>query len=45
MGRRYLPGQHPASPPKAFDPANTALIYDAPPEQDRWPEYPSPAGG
>jgi len=45
MGKRYLPGQHPTSPPKAFDPANTVTIYDQVPEADRWPEYPSPAGG
>ncbi|HEX4905674.1 MAG TPA: hypothetical protein VFU93_09500 [Acidimicrobiales bacterium] len=42
MGKRYLPGQHPASPPKAFDPANTATIYDKPPPNDQWPEYPPP---
>jgi hypothetical protein len=45
MGKRYLPGQHPASPPKAFDPANTVTIYEEVPEPDRWPDYPSPAGG
>jgi hypothetical protein len=44
MGKRYLPTKHPSSPPKAFDPANTVTIYDKPPPQDQWPEYPSPAG-
>jgi hypothetical protein len=44
-GRRYLPGQHPASPPKAFDQAGTVTIYDTPPESDRWPEYPPPQHG
>ena len=43
MGKRYLPGQHPDAPPKAFDPANTATIYESPPPNDQWPEYPSPA--
>ncbi len=42
MGRRYLPGQWPDGPPRAFDPANTVTIYDQPPEADRWPEYPPP---
>jgi hypothetical protein len=45
MGLRYLPTKHPTTPPKAFDPANTVTIYDKPPPQDQWPEYPSPAGG
>jgi hypothetical protein len=43
MGRRYLPGQHPATVPKAFDPANTVTVYDEAPAPDRWPEYPSPS--
>lgn len=42
MGKRYLPGQHPSSPPKAFDPNNTATVYNEPPPNDRWPDYPSP---
>ena len=41
-GKRYLPGTHPSSPPKAFDEAGTVLIYDKPPPQDQWPEYPPP---
>jgi hypothetical protein len=44
MGKRYMPTFHPNTPPKAFDPANTVTIYDKPPAQDQWPEYPSPAG-
>ena len=42
LGKRYLPGQHPKGLPKAFDPANTATIYDKPPPNDQWPEYPPP---
>ncbi|HVM54714.1 MAG TPA: hypothetical protein VM262_16120 [Acidimicrobiales bacterium] len=44
-GKRYLPTQHPNRPPKAFDTAGTVLIYEEPPEQDRWPEYPPPERG
>jgi hypothetical protein len=42
MGKRYLPTQHPASPPKAFDPNNTVTIYEKVPPQDQWPDYPPP---
>lgn len=45
MGKRYLAGQWPDSDPRVFDPANTATIYEEPPPQDRWPEYPPPNRG
>ena len=43
MGKRYLPGTMADAPPKAFDPANTATIYEKPPPNDQWPEYPPPS--
>ena len=45
MGKRYLPTQHPSTDPKAFDPANTVMVYDQPPPSDKWPEYPPPKRG
>lgn len=38
-GRRYLPGQWPTRPPKAFDPNGTVVIYEDTPESDRAPQY------
>jgi hypothetical protein len=42
-GKRYLPGEHPTTEPKAFDPKGTVTIYEKPPPQDARPCYPSPA--
>lgn len=39
-GRRYSPGQWPASEPRVFDPANAPTAYDQLPEPDRYPTYP-----
>jgi len=38
-GKRYLPGEHPTSDPKAFDPAGTVTVYDSVPDSDKTPEY------
>jgi len=38
-GKRYLPGQHPQTPPKAFDPNGAPTILDRAPENERAPEY------
>ena len=40
MGKRYLPGQMPTQPFKAFDPANTVTVYDELPPPDKYPQYP-----
>ncbi len=42
MGKRYLPGQQPNADTKAFQPENTALIYDDYPPGDEPPDYPPP---
>ncbi len=42
-GRRFLPGEHPKTDPKAFVTAGTVTIYEKPPPVDRWPCYESPA--
>lgn len=39
-GRRYLPGQQPASEPAAFTRSGTVTVYDEPPPSDRPPSYP-----
>ena len=39
MGKRYLPGQFPSAPFKAFDMANTVTIYNDRPAQDKPPDY------
>ena len=39
-GRRYLPGEHPATDPKAFDRDGTVTMYSQPPPADRSPDYP-----
>lgn len=38
-GVRYVPGAHPDSKPKAFDPNGAVTVYDSTPDSDRWPEY------
>jgi hypothetical protein len=44
MGKRYLPGELPATEPAVFDEADTVLVYDERPEADRPPEYPRRSG-
>jgi hypothetical protein len=44
-GKRYMPGQHPKAPPKAFDRNGAVHVYNDPPAQDRPPEYPPPRRG
>lgn len=44
-GKRYLLGQWPNTPDTAFDPANTATIFEQSPPSDAVPNYPSPAHG
>ena len=39
-GVRYLPGQHPSTDPKAFDPEGTVTTYETPPPGEEQPEYP-----
>ncbi|MEA3055430.1 MAG: hypothetical protein QOD30_862, partial [Actinomycetota bacterium] len=41
-GVRYLPGKHPTTDPKAFDPAGTVTVYDKPPPGEESPDYPPP---
>jgi hypothetical protein len=43
-GKRYLPGQWPTEPTKAFKKAGAVAIYTTPPPSERTPNYPSPAG-
>jgi hypothetical protein len=38
-GKRYLPGQHPQAPPKAFDPNGAPTILNAIPDGEKPPEY------
>lgn len=42
-GQRYLPGEWPTES-RLFDPEGAVTIYDAPPEAETPPNYPSPAG-
>ncbi|MCX7620473.1 MAG: ABC transporter substrate-binding protein [Acidimicrobiales bacterium] len=42
-GRRYLLGQWPESPPKAFDPEGAVTLYREVPPADEPPSYPPPA--
>jgi hypothetical protein len=44
MGKRYLPGQQPNAPTKAFQPENTITIYTDYPPGDAPPQYPRPQG-
>ncbi len=44
-GKRYRPGEWTEDESKAFDPEGAVTIYDEPPEDERPPDYPSPAGG
>ena len=39
-GKRYLPGEHPRTDPKAFVQAGTVTIYDTPPPGEAAPTYP-----
>ncbi|MFZ6004772.1 MAG: hypothetical protein ACOYXM_12675 [Actinomycetota bacterium] len=39
-GRRYLPGQHPTTDPKAFVEAGTVTVYESPPPGEEQPDYP-----
>lgn len=42
-GRRYLPGEVTEDEPKLFDPKGAVDILEEPPEDERPPDYPSPA--
>jgi hypothetical protein len=42
-GKRYLPGQWPTEPTKAFQKSGAVAIYTTPPAGERTPNYPSPA--
>ena len=42
-GKRYLPGQWPPEPTKAFQKSGAVAIYTTPPAAERTPNYPSPA--
>ena len=44
-GKRYRPGEWTEEESKAFDPEGAVALYDEPPEDERPPDYPSPAGG
>jgi len=44
MGKRYLPGKMEPGEIGAFKMENSITVYETPPEQDRPPSYPSPAG-
>jgi hypothetical protein len=39
-GKRYMPGGHPRTEPKAFVPAGSVTMYNERPAQDRPPQYP-----
>jgi hypothetical protein len=43
-GKRYLPGQWPTEPTKAFKKSGAVAIYTTPPPSEQVPNYPSPAG-
>jgi len=43
-GRRYLPGEWPQRPSRAFDPDGAVTILDATPDADLGPDYPSKCG-
>ena len=38
-GARYVPGGHPDTKPKAFEPGGAVTTYDSQPESDKPPEY------
>ena len=38
-GKRYLPGQHPQSPPRVFDPNNSPTILPSIPANEKAPDY------
>ncbi len=38
-GKRYLPGQHPTTDPKAFQDEGSVTIYDSPPPGEEEPDY------
>ncbi|CAN5714305.1 hypothetical protein BH24ACT3_BH24ACT3_17560 [soil metagenome] len=42
-GRRYLPGEWTDEESKVCDPEGAVAVYDEPPEDERPPDYPSPA--
>jgi hypothetical protein len=42
-GKRYLPGEWTEEESKVFDREGAVAIYDDPPEDERPPDYPSPA--
>jgi hypothetical protein len=42
-GTRYLPGQWPTEPTKAFQKGGAVAIYTTPPASEQVPSYPSPA--
>ncbi|MDQ3146557.1 MAG: ABC transporter substrate-binding protein, partial [Actinomycetota bacterium] len=44
-GKRYLPGSWTEEDSKVFDPEGAVDIYEDPPEDERPPDYPSPAEG
>lgn len=44
-GKRYLPGQWPTEPTKAFQKSGAVALYTTPPAAERTPDYPSPAQG
>ncbi len=39
MGQRYMPGEQPNGPPKAFEGENTVTVYDDYPPGDEPPQY------
>jgi hypothetical protein len=43
-GKRYLPGQWPTEPTKAYKKSGAVAIYAKPPPSEQTPNYPSPAG-
>jgi len=43
-GKRYLPGQWPSGPTKAFQKAGAVALYTKAPPSEQPPTYPSPAG-
>jgi hypothetical protein len=43
-GKRYLPGQWPSGPTKAFEKAGAVALYAKAPPSEQPPNYPSPAG-
>ncbi|HEV3351309.1 MAG TPA: hypothetical protein VG076_00215 [Acidimicrobiales bacterium] len=43
-GKRYLPGQWPATASEVFNPAGAVSLYTTVPKAEEVPNYPSPAG-